>query len=565
MNISRYTICLIAIVLIGFTMRVWQLGNVPPSPNWDEVALGYNAYSLLHTGTDEYGKFLPAVLRSYDDYKPAAYAYFLIPSVAVFGLNVFAVRFPAAIFATMAILAVYFLIKELFHKKAIEVGGKEIKTEVLALLTAFLLAISPWHLQFSRIAFESNVGVAFNIFAVLFFLIGLRKPVFLLLSAFCFGITPSIYQSDKVFTPILFLIAFFLYRKDVMKVPRRYLILSILVGMITLFPPLWFQLTDKQALARAQGVSIFANQTEFLKGTSVKLLDDSSRGDALGLLFNNRRVEFAKAIVYGYISHFSLNWLFVHGDLPRHHAPFFGLLYLWELPLLFIGIYAVFFGKFERRIKLLVFLWFFAAPIPASITSGVPHAVRTLNFLPIFQIFSAFGLLTSVIFLWKQGDMGIRRFGAYAIVIIYSIFILMNTVFFLNEYYVQQNYYTSVDWQYGYSQAVSFVKESEKKYSRIIVTNKPPLDQSYMFFLFHLQYPPAKYLEESQLDRSGGFKENHIFGKYQFRPIDWKNEQKNSSTLYVGRPSDFPSDIKVLKEVKYLNGEIAIRLVEAEE
>lgn len=566
MKISRYTICLIAIVLIGFTMRMWQLGNVPPSPNWDEVALGYNAYSLLHTGKDEYGKFLPAVLRSYDDYKPAAYAYFVIPSIAVFGLNVFAVRFPAAFFATLAILAVYFLIRELFHRKVIEIGGKEIRTEVFGLLCAFLLAISPWHLQFSRIAFESNVGVAFNIFAVLFFLLGLRKPVFLLLSAFCFGITPSIYQSDKVFTPILFLITVLLYRKEVMKIPKRYLLLSVLIGVITLFPPVWFQFTDKQALARAQGVSIFANQTEFLKGTSAKLLDDRSRGDVVGLLFNNRRVEFAKAVVAGYLSHFSLNWLFVHGDLPRHHTPFFGLLYLWELPFLFIGIYALFFGKFDRRIKLLIFLWFLAAPIPASITSGVPHAVRTLNFLPMFQILSGIGLLSSVVFLYTIANgSGRRRWGIYFVGGVYSIFIVTNTAFFLNEYFVQQNYYTSVDWQYGYKESVGSLKDSDAKYNKIIVTNKPPLDQSYMFFLFYLQYPPEKYQQESLGERSGGFRENHVFGKYEFRPIDWKNESKNIGTLYVGRPSDFPSDIKVLKEVKYLNGEAAIRLVEGEE
>lgn len=550
------------ILVLGFTLRIWQLGSVPSSPNWDEVALGYNAYSILHTGRDEYGKFLPSVLRSYDDYKPAVYAYFVIPAITVFGLTAFAVRLPAVIFATLAILAVYFLIKELFYKKIIEIGGREFSVEVLALLSALLLAISPWHIQFSRVAFESNVGVAFNIFAVLFFLIGLRKPVFLLVSAFCFGITPSIYQSDKVFTPLLFLITFFLYRKKVFKLPKTYLVLAVLVGFITFFPALWFQLTDKQALARAQGVSIFADQTAFLKETSTRLLDDRMRGDIVGLVFDNRRVEFLKAVVAGYLSHFSLNWLFIHGDLPRHHAPFTGLLYLWELPFLLIGIYSFLFGKFGKREKLLIFLWFLAAPIPASITSGVPHAVRTLNFLPTFQIFICIGLLSSFIFLHNVSlESKRKKYYVYAIAGIYGLFAFLNIAFYLNQYFIQQNYYTSVDWQYGYKQTISKLYAIDGNYKKIIVTNKPPLDQSYMFFLFYLQYPPGLYQLENMQNLSGGFRENHIFGKYEFRPIDWKKENKIKSILYIGRPDDFPEAVKAVDEIKYLNGKSAIKLV----
>ncbi|MEN9407881.1 MAG: hypothetical protein RLZZ455_1097, partial [Candidatus Parcubacteria bacterium] len=339
MGKHKYSIILFFIVLIGFFLRIWQLGIVPSSPNWDEVALGYNAYSILQTGKDEYGKFLPAVLRSYDDYKPAAYTYLVIPFIAVFGLSTFAVRLPAVLFATLAIPAVYFLVKELVARRKVEIAGREISVEIPALLTAFLFSISPWHLQFSRIAFESNVGVAFNIFAVLFFLIGLRKPVLLMLSAFCFGFAPSLYQSDKVFTPIILLATVFINKDALLKLPKKYIAYAVIVGLITIFPAAWFQLTDKQALARAQGVSIFADQTAFLKDTSQRLLIDREKGDFLGLIFDNRRVEFLKAVVAGYLSHFSLNWLFVHGDLPRHHAPNMGLLYLWELPFLCIGIY----------------------------------------------------------------------------------------------------------------------------------------------------------------------------------------------------------------------------------
>src|SRR3989344_8827227 len=139
------------IIIIAAVLRLWYIGNIPPSPNWDEVALGYNAYSIMLTGRDEYGEYLPIILRSYDDYKPALYAYFVIPFIKILGLEVFAVRLPSALFGILAVLATYFLVKEIFSDRRI------------AFLSSFLLAISPWHIQFSRIAFESNVGLAFNI------------------------------------------------------------------------------------------------------------------------------------------------------------------------------------------------------------------------------------------------------------------------------------------------------------------------------------------------------------------------------------------------------------------
>ena len=132
----------LAIVILAGALRFWQLGRVPISPDWDEAALGYNAYSILKTGRDEYGTKFPLVLRSFDDYKPPLYAYLAIPSVAVLGLNSWSVRLPSAIFGVLAVIGTYFLVKELFPK-----------TKPLPLLSAALLAISPWHLQFSRIAF----------------------------------------------------------------------------------------------------------------------------------------------------------------------------------------------------------------------------------------------------------------------------------------------------------------------------------------------------------------------------------------------------------------------------
>lgn len=548
MNKKLTLILLIGIVILASILRLWQLGKVPSSPDWDEASLGYNAYSIMQTGKDEYGKFLPVVLRSFDDYKPALYTYLVIPFIKLVGLNIYAVRLPAALFGILAVLATFFLVKELFSRVKI------------ALLVSFFLAISPWHLQFSRIAFESGVGMAFNIFSALFFIKGLKKPFYLLASSILMGLSLYIYQSEKVFTPILAVILIGVFRKQLFSISKKYLAVALIIGAIISLPMINFTFTNKEALARAKGVSVFADSTALLKENVQKLVEDKKNNDLIGLVLDNRRIVFAKTVIAGYLSHFDLNWLFITGDLARHHAPNMGLLYLWDLPFLFIGIFVLLFGKFDRKAKLLLSLWFLASPIPASITSGVPHAVRTLNFLPIFQIFMAIGVLVAANFIANIKYQIAKIHLKYLIFTVCFLFFIFNFLYYLNQYFVQQNYFNASEWQYGYEDSIAVVKKIENNYKKIIVSNQPPMDQSYIFFLFYLKYSPSLYQKEAQYS-SGGFRENHTFGKFEFRPIDWSKENKSGEILYIGRPNDFQDSANILTRVSYPDGQTAIELV----
>lgn len=526
------------LILVASILRLVAFGAVPPSPDWDEAALGYNAYSILHTGKDEYGQFLPVVLRSFDDYKPALYSYLIIPFLFVFGLSIQAVRMPSVLFGVATVVAVFFLFEHLFNNKK------------LSFLIAFLLAISPWHIQFSRIGFESNVGLALNVFGILFFLKGLKKPYFLFLSIISFCASVYVYQSEKVFSPLMLLLLVIIFWKDIWKISKKYLTATVLLGAILVLPMGLYLLTNPNALARAKGVSVFADNTQIAQ-TTLRLGIDFKNHDYLGVAMDNRRVIFAREVVANYLSHFDLKWLFITGDVSRHHAPFMGLLYFWELPFLLVGFYYFLFSKYDKRVKLLIFGWFFLAPLPAAVTTGVPHAVRTLNFLPTWQLFTAFGLF-GLFALFKTKWM---KYGFISIVMVAALF---NFAYYLDQYFVQQNYYNSQDWQYGYQQAVPFVASYPAQH--IVVSNQPPLDQSYIFFLFYLKYNPALYQAETK-DVSGGFREDHHFGKYEFRPIDWGKEAKDSNMLYVGRPEDFPTNVHVVKTVNYLNGKPAIEVV----
>src|SRR5260221_9154250 len=103
-HIWGYIFFLLLIVGLAFTLRFYNVSDNPPALSWDEVSIGYNAYSILKTGKDEHGRFLPLdTFIAYGDYKPPLAIYLTVPFVAVFGLNELSVRLPSVLFGTMTV------------------------------------------------------------------------------------------------------------------------------------------------------------------------------------------------------------------------------------------------------------------------------------------------------------------------------------------------------------------------------------------------------------------------------------------------------------------------------
>lgn len=556
---SKYSqIIIVGLILaLGIFLRTFILGKVPPSPDWDEVALGYNAYSILETGRDEYGKVFPVVLESFDDYKPALYAYFIIPFVKILGLSVVSVRLPSVVFGCISLLVLYFIVRELFPK-GIECSRIKIGKNALADISMLFLAISPWHIQFSRVGFEAQVGLSFNLLFILFFLKSFRKSYFLPISAFFAGLSIYIYQSEKVYVPMLLLLMTAVFFRPFIKIPKKWIVFSFAAGIVVILPMIFYILGNPNALTRAKGVSVFSDTTKLLLNNTEKLERDVKRNNSLGLILDNRRIEYIKEFASGYLSHFEPDWLFYRGDELRHQPPNMGLLYIIEIPLILAGIYILLFSRVDRKIKVFIFGYVLIAPIPASVTYDVPHAVRAINMLPAPQILSAIGILCLFYIVNKT-----RLFIRIPIFIIVFAFVTLNFSYYLNQYFVQMNYYYSKAWQYGWEEAVKEAQKDQNRFDKVVVSNVSPLDQSYMFFLFYTKYDPAKYLEEGGT-KSGRFSAEHTaFGKYIFRPIEWDKDKFSKNTLFIGRTDDLPDNRG--KIIYYLDGEPAIVFSEKHE
>ncbi len=521
-------------------MRFYQLGQNPPALDWDETAHGYNAYSILKTGMDEYGYKFPLSFRSFDDYKPPLYTYSVVPSIVLFGLNNFAVRFPSAFFGVFAVLFTYLMVYELFKNKAI------------ALISALFLAISPWHLQFSRVAFETNTSILWSVLGTWALLRGIaaqgkKITLWFSITALAFGAGLFTYHNERVFIPIFSLVVAILFRKFLLK-NKKYIVFPLLIfsAFLILLIPIVFSVSGQ---LRYKGTSIFADASPLYHASSLISQNQESGWGSIGKILHNRRFVYVPILIDNYLSNFRTTYLFMTADMERHHAPEIGLLYLWDLPFILAGMYFLIKNKFPKSSKTIIFSWFLLAPVAASVTWGVPHSLRSEIYLPTYQIFASIGVYT--IYQYSKRK---KLFATVA-----AIALLVNFGFYLHQYYVHMPYDFSKYWLYGRKEAVTYTEANKNKYQKVIVSTK--LEQPHEFWLYYSKYDPVKYLKEGGTV-SGGFLENrNKFDKYSFKPIDYQNQSKEAKTLFVGLPGEFPPGANILKQINYLNGEPALYIV----
>ncbi len=530
-NRRLYWGVVLGIFLISVFFRFWLLQVVPPSPSLDEVSIGYNAYSLLHTGRDEYGNVFPLLLRAYDDWRPILYVYLTVPLVAFFGLNVFSVRLLSVVLS-VATVCLCFLLVPLLFKKGITAFGVKIQPSLLGLTSALLLSISPWHIYLSRLGHEVNLGLFLTVVSVYLFLRGIlyKKVYSFLLSSVAFGFSFYTYQSQKVIIPILLLTLVLLYFRELKKNAKQS-ICALGLFMLIAFPAVIVSFTP-EGMTRFSGTSVLSVDHPLYKDSAEKIVQYKKENNLFGELYYNRRFVPVRLIASQYISHFNPHWLFSGGARENHKVPFMGLLYLFEAPFLLFGSLVFLCAKIERRVKFFLLIWFLSSPLPASITTEAPHAMRSFTFLPTLQILVSFGIIFPFSFLRNL----LVRYVAIATLLIIVIFSLRGLI--TNYFFVFPR--TQADsFQSALFDSMDYVKENKKNYDAVIISNEKNLYQSYMFYLFSSGYDPKRYLVSGGTE-SGGFVEEHEIENISFRTIDWNTEKKQGRMMYVGNKEDFP-------------------------
>lgn len=562
---------LILILIIASLIRLWKLDKVPISLYSDEVDVGYQAYSILKTGKDYRGIPWPLSFHSFADFRAPLYIYSSIPTVAIFGISSYGVRLPAAIFGILGVLILYLLISE--------IGNYLPKDNLptmkrLAIISSFLLAISPWHIQYSRMAFEVTELLFFLLLGLYLFFKSLKNPKLLWLSTASFGLTPWIYSTAKLFTPFLLLSLIFIWRKEIGKIPKKYIYYSI-IALIIFAAPMAYSILSDKAEMRFNYISVFSDPTTSSEVDYSRLLDAEVRKQAGGgiiskvisRLVHNKYIFWGGKVVNNYLTAVSFNFLFINGDPNlRHSIEGIGEFYKIEIVGLILGL-ILFFTRFKnRKIKILIAFWIMIGVIPSAITrDGGNHATRLILILPPLIFLISYGIIETADLL--KGNQ------KYVFFISYLLLLIVSFIFYQHTFWFHYPWYSERSWSYGYKEVVEIAKEYQGKFKKIIITNAD--DRPEIFLAAYYPYNPSVWQKGFRQMYVDGFGNLNYIDKFYFgQALGGADEIKNlykvmdKETLYIAsqrevkgnllmEPNKVPGGLVLLKTVTYPSGEPA--------
>ncbi len=467
------------IVLLALFLRLWQLDSLELFG--DELDVGYQAYSLLKTGRDYRGNWLPAYLSSFSESRAPLFLYSAVPFVGIFGLNEWGVRLTAVFWGILDIIIIYFLVDQIFKNKN------------LALLSAFLLSVTPWHIHYSRTAFEVTLLLFLVMAGTVFFLKDWEKNrKWLIVSLILFALSFYTYNTANVFVP-LWLLFLVLASTKAVRQNWRSLLIPAGIFLFIVFP-LGLKILGGQAASRFNLISIFSDKNLIYQVIEKRRLDGGSWEERLA---HNKLTVIGKAFFSNYLTALSPQFLYVSGDPnPRHTPPGVGLLPWALLVPLLVGFLRM--SRTENDSgKKLFFCWLFLAPIASALTTdGGNQATRLFLMLPPLIVFSAVGL--SRILEFRLGKI---------ILIGLSALLAANLFSFFHEVFVHYPRDQFRYWHYGYKEIVLALKENQDICRRVYINNHH--EPFLIRYLFWEGIDPKWFLANFKDD-----KENEKFGDY---------------------------------------------------
>lgn len=516
---KTYSLALSIILLLAFIFRTVNISQYPMYG--DELTLAYDAYSILLTGHDQTGQFMPFTFRMAGGHPPG-YVYFSIPFVAIFGPSELGIRMLSIISGLGMVLLVYLLGKKLINEKA-------------GLFISFLASISPWDIHLSRIGFETHFALFLTTLGVYFFLVAMSKPRFLSVSALSLGLAIHTYSTYKLTVPlIIVLLIWFVRNKKAWIVQNKlkqlyFALVIILISVVLIIIQAFFSNSETRFL----NINVFSNP-EYRNQVSQKINVERSVtniGEPFASIFHNKFVEYLVIIKSNYLKHLSTDFLFLEGDRnPRHNGANIGELYLIEFLFIIIGL--VYFAKNDLRIFKFLGIWILLAPIPTALISG-PHALRSSLMLTPLLIISGAGFY----YLWEI--LSDKKTMIFKILI--SAVLIFELIYFINRhYYLSSNLYQNF---FSYSAKLTSIEavKNKKNYDYILISDK--IDSIEIGYPVYAKLEPKIVISENKkrsgLNGANLKKFDNVYIGY-ISPSELESFVKslNGSVLYFGAPED---------------------------
>jgi len=352
------------VLVLAIFFRFWALSSVPPGLYSDEAINGNQALA-----------WPKKLFYQENNGREGLFINLLAVSLRVFGPSITSLRIVPAFFGTLTVLGLYFLAKELFGKKN-------------AIFSSFFLAISFWHINFSRIVFRAILTPFCLVYAFLFLTKGLKNESKkdLVVGGIFFGLGFYTYTAYRFSVLILLVLfgAWYLIYKGKNKTKDYFIYIAYCLGssfLVALPIAVYFLLNPSYLFSRIAGISVFT-QAQPLLALSESLVKHLA-------MFN-----FAG----------DPNWRHNIANQPVLFWPI-GILFLFGLAYSLVELFFAFKNKkyvFGTAAYALIIFWFFIMLLPGILTyEGIPHSLRTIGALPPVFIFAGLGLSVLTAFFSK--------------------------------------------------------------------------------------------------------------------------------------------------------------------
>lgn len=460
----RITVALLLalIVLLGTGLRVYRLAELPAGFYCDEAGLGYNTWSLLQTGRDETGARVPLFAWSFDtSYKNPVWLYSAMLPISLLGLNELAVRITSAAYGSATILALFFL-------------GRAVLGTWGGLVAAGVIAVIPWHLHFSRIAFELITFPFFLVWAVTCFVRSLQGRRLFAFSAILFAYSLYTYAIAKLFVPVFLAGCALLFRRTLWA-RRREVAVAVGVLVLAAIPLVGFDLQNEERAGH------------YFADTSVFAVPQEPS-------------QLARRIAQQYASFFSPDFLFFNGDkVVRHAVRGHGELYLLCAPFLIVGIIVA--GRRRNPLHWLLLWWLLVYPLAPALMTEAPTASRGIIGVPAFCLLIALGAVTLwrtlPVLLWKADAV---RLAQWLLVAGGVLLTGAHVAYYWYLYSVEYpkysaKYYTG--FQYGHREVIDYFRAHADQYDLMVLTAHRS-NQAHIFPLFYTKFPPRLFQEDHE-------------------------------------------------------------------
>lgn len=517
-------------IFLSLLMCLPKYRQIPAGLNRDEVALGYNAYSLLKTGKDEWGKSWPISITSFGDQKLPGYIYTLIPFIALFDLEIWVVRLPSLLAGLIVMIGM-----GLIAMKLAKLAKYSSSWQLIAsFIVMILIAISPWHMHFSRVAYETHLAMAFFISSVtcLFFALDIQhkllQRILLAKAGLLAGLTLLTYHGYQIFTPLFLLAFLIIFFQQIKKLDKIGLAMGVFFGLLSVGLLISGGVLQANQ-AKSQGINPFNNQVLLKKATEYR--SASNLPPLVNKILFNKVNEGLITFTQNYISTFSGTFFFIHGSGHGDHNPGNGNnTNLFLAPFILLGLLSL--GKrYKEKATQIIIAWILLALIPSSLTINPLLEVRLGAIFPILELLAVIGIFSLLSFLSNSQKR-------IASVLLISIGLISTIRLFI--FYTTLAPIISVDNTHYHLLAKTIFKYQENNEA---VLTQSPASSPYIWYLFENKIDPA-FAQKSIVHHpttDEGFKHVKQLNNIYFETINWNDLDKKSYILIL-KPTEISID-----------------------